>query len=71
MSKEYLVKKSFLVRFQYGFEKNTTLNKTTSGIVEKRPVTEESEGPRISEKTNETVALEKGCYSVYFCVVKF
>ena len=62
-------KKRFLVRFQDGFEKVMNLNQPTAVIVEKSPVTEEYEVPRISEKHNNTVPLEKGCYIVCFCVV--
>ena len=46
-----------------------TSNQPTAVVVEKSPVTEEYEVLRISEKTNETITLEKGYYSVCFCVV--
>ena len=48
-------KKMFLVRFQDGCEKYLTLNKLTVIIVDKSPVEEESEVPRIPVITDETV----------------
>ena len=62
-------KKRFLVRFHNVFENDITSNQPTIVVVEKIPVTEESEVPRISEKPNETVLSDKGCYSV--CVLCF
>ena len=60
-------KKRFLVRFHNVLENDMTSNQPTVVVVEKIPVTEESDVPRISEKPNETVLLDKGCYSV--CVL--
>ena len=61
--------KRLSVRFQDECENDLTSNQLTAVVVEKSPVTEEYEVLRISEKTNETFPLEKGYYSVCFCVV--
>ena len=48
-------KKIFLVRFQYKYEKDITSNQPTIVIVDKGPVTKESEVTRSYEKTDKTV----------------
>ena len=53
-------KRRFLMRFQYGCEKDLTLNQLTIATLEKIPMTEEYEVPTISGIPDETIDLEKG-----------
>ena len=53
-------KMRFLVRFQYGCEKDLTSNQITIMVVEKIPVTEETELHMISVIPDETIYLENG-----------
>ena len=50
-------KKSFLVRFQDGCEKDRTSNQLTAVIVEKIPIEEEPNVPTIPDITSEKVPL--------------
>ena len=52
-------KKSFLVRFQDGYEKDLTSNQLTVVIVEKSPLEEEPEVPTINEIPDYQVTSEK------------
>ena len=51
------VNRRFLVRFQYGCEKDLTSNKLTATTVDKRPVNEESEVTTTSSIPYEIVDL--------------
>ena len=53
-------KKRFLVRFQYGCEKDLNSNKLTAVAVEKNPVDEEPKVPTIASVPENAVDLEKG-----------
>ena len=50
----------FLVRFQYGCEKDLNSNKLTAVAVEKNPVDEEPKVPTIASVPENAVDLEKG-----------
>ena len=64
----FLVKKRFLLRFQYGCEKNLSSNQITTVIVEKIPEEKEPEVSAIPEIPEEQVELDKGYYR-YFCIM--
>ena len=53
-------KRTFLVRYQYGYKKDMTLNQLTAVIVSRIPVKEEADATAISTKPKEEVDLEKG-----------
>ena len=63
-------KKSFLMRFQYGFKKDITSNQLAVVILEKSPVEEESKVPMITVIPDETFTSEKGYYHGV-CVVLY
>ena len=53
-------KRGFLVRFQYGCEKDITSNQLDVVTVYRRSTTKEAEVPKIYVIPDETVNLEKG-----------
>ena len=57
--------------FQYGCENDMTLNQLTVVILEKMPTTQEAEVPRIAEKPDETVPLDKVYYRGVFVLLNF
>ena len=64
-------KKRFLVRFQYVFKKDITLNQLTIVIVEKIPVEEEPEVTTITEINEEQVTSEKRYYHGVYVIIHF
>ena len=64
-------KRRFLVRFQYGFEKDLTSNQLTAVTVDNIPVDEKPEMSMISVIPDDTVDLEKGCYHGVYDIQDF
>ena len=64
-------KKRFLVRFQYGCEKDLNSNKLTAVAVEKNPVDEEPKVPTIASVPENAVDLEKGWYHGVYGIQDF
>ena len=54
--------KSFLVMFQYSFNKDTSLNQITVVIVDRTPNTKEADVPTISSIPVVIVGFNKGLY---------
>ena len=67
----FLVKKRFLLRFQYGCEKNLSSNQITTVIVEKIPEEKEPEVSAIPEIPEEQVELDKGYYRYFYIMLRF
>ena len=63
--------KRLLMIFQYGFEKDLTLNQLDVMTVEKRLVEEEPKVSRITEKPYDTVTSEKLYYNCVSLLINF
>ena len=71
MVQEISGKNRFLSRFQDGCEKNQSLNKTTTVIVDNIPEEKEPEVFAIPEIPEEQVELEKGYYRGVYVMLRF